>query len=338
MPPSVGPRCRRCTAVATGKPTVPDPAAGRDESWPVAGAAPRRLGRRPGAPSGWRILARTDPHWASATPSFRSCMRWAKAKRKPGTSMNGSPALHGAHECRVCVAYHLVALVRPFVPRPCRYRHRDPYVAVPSGTGTRRCLPHPGALGGGGKRQALGASCRSARARDERVRAPAAEVVRCWGQPQHLATGLEVLDEPGPARRSVARLFQSLDLDRAEAGRRLILRQPPRPGPARLGLDQAGSVPFEKRRRLCSASSRGTLPASRRRRALARLACRWLTPAPRMAAWTCGRRDPEVQLAALRGWNRGRGSRWTTPPDRLLVPGRGRAGPSGPGSRTGRRR
>jgi HEAT repeat protein len=282
---------------------------GRDESWQVRRAALDALADGP-PPGRWQVLdALDDPHWRVRHALVRALLRWGDAEARRGeiddriAATNRSPRARGVRDyLRWRWAGRspgdFPTSDAPDPAHVCSFWDWDPAVLV-------RNLER---MGEGGRRQAIDIMPFLLGHDEERVRASAAEALRRWGGPGHLAVALAILDDPRTgAGESVARLLASLDLDRTEAAARYVLRLPAAtPAPLAWALDQAGvAFPLEEEETLL----RGLLsqPAGRPaavRAALARLAGQW--PHADADAWLRSLLDDaeaDVALEALRGVN-----------------------------------
>ncbi len=277
----------------------------RDESWVVRRAALRALADLAG--DRWDVLvALDDPHWRvrHALIDVLLCRGDTDGVRRE-IAERVSAAGRSARAEGVLAYLHYRSCGERLAPAPAAEdpRRRVPFwdwdVAV-----LARNLER---MGPEGRRLALDSMPFLLGHPDERVRGPALDALRRWGEPRHLAEAIGLLDEPRDgAGEAVTKLLGYLDLDRAEEVARFVFRAPARsPEALAWALDQTGdAVPFEDEQTLLTdLLARAADQPATVRCALARLAARSRPSGfESVLRGLLADSSPEVQREALRGW------------------------------------
>jgi HEAT repeat protein len=248
----------------------------RDESWPVRRAALEALAD---APDRWHVLAAADdPHWRVRHALLGVLLGWCTdeaRRREIDERLAALPDGARVRGLREYLRYRWTGAPAETFPEPDEPARRCPFWDWDAAVLARKIER----MGAAGRRAALDVMPFLLGHADERVRTLAADALRSWGEPRHLAEALAHLGDPRTgACESVTKLFASFDLDRTEKVARFVLHLPA-PTPAQLAwaIDQAGPAfpPEEEREALLRLTTdAGSQPAAVRE-ALARLARRW---------------------------------------------------------------
>jgi HEAT repeat protein len=292
-----------------------------DESWLVRRAVVRALAAHP-EPGCWEMLrAADDPHWRVRHALIGVLLPAGLAPRASEGDASPSLARRANWPTPDAARADILQRLAALPPHPRIAGLRDYLVARWTGSSDAVALddspppwpfydPDPAVLvrklevlGEKGRRAHLDALPPLLSHEADRARTLAAETLRRWGRPEHLAAAVAQLDDlRAGAGDTVAGLFQRVDLDRIEETARLLLRAPA-PSPAQLAwaIDQAGPVfpPEEEAASLHSLFESAATHPPRVRQALTRLGGRWPEVTANRLQVLLTDAAPLVQAAAL---------------------------------------